>query len=94
MDRTDFKLGEKKYVCVRVKSCANQPFEITGAKYVLRCGEDEEATGDCKIEQWSRGETVLSALIEPKRKNAAYILEYTYQVPPEILKYEVMINVY
>ena len=48
MDRTDFVLGEKKYVCISVKStCGNRPFDVTSAKYILRNGDQEENTGDC-----------------------------------------------
>ena len=94
MDRATFELGEKKYVCICVRStCPNRPFDVTSAKYVLRNGDQEEAKGDCIIEKKSDAETILSALIQPMIKGAIYILEYTYEIPPEIIKYEVRVTV-
>ena len=94
MDRVDFTMGEKKYVCISVKStCGNRPFDVTSAKYILRNGDQEENKGDCIIEKKSYSETILSALIQPKIKGGSYTLEYTYEIPPEILKYEVKVKV-
>ena len=94
MDRATFDLGEKKYVCISVRStCPNRPFDVTSAKYVLRNGNQEEAKGDCIIEKKSDSETILSALIQPMIKGGSYTLEYTYEIPPEILKYEVKVKV-
>ena len=94
MDRVDFTMGEKKYVCISVKStCENRPFDVTSAKYILRNGDQEENKGDCIIEKKSDSETILSALIQPMIKGGSYILEYTYEIPPEIIKYEVKVKV-
>ena len=94
MDRAIFELGEKKYVCISVRStCPNRPFDVTSAKYVLRNGDQEETKGDCIIQKKSDVETILSALIQPMIKGGSYILEYTYEIPPEIIKYEVKVKV-
>lgn len=94
MDKAVFELGEKKYVCISVRStCPNQPFDVTSAKYTLSNGNQEEAKGDCIIEKKSDAETILSALIQPMIKGTTYKLEYTYEIPPEIIKYEVKVAV-
>ncbi len=92
-ERIDFELGERKYVCISVKSTCKKPFDVTSAKYELKKGDDTEDSGDCEITHKSDTETVLSALIQPMAKGATYILEYTYEIPPEILKTEVKIKV-
>lgn len=93
MDRVIFKMGEKKYVCISVRSAYQKVFDVTSAKYVLKNGNQEEASGDCEIDQRSDTETVLSALIQPMINKATYTLEYEYTIPPETLKYEVSIRV-
>lgn len=94
MDKAVFEFGEKKYVCISVRStCPNRPFDVTSAKYILRNGDQEEAKGDCIIEKKSDAETILSALIQPLIKGTTYTLEYTYEIPPEILKHEVRVQV-
>lgn len=94
MERVNFKFGEKKYVCIGVRSCGNRPFEVTKAKFELLCGEEVEASGECEISRRSEQEIVLSSLVEPLRKNATYRLHVTYNIPPEVLKHEVVVNVY
>lgn len=86
------KLGERRKICISVRSLSREAFEITSAKFTLRAGNETEASGSCEIEQRSEQETILSALIQPQRKNAAYVLEYEYEIYPEILKYEVGIQ--
>lgn len=93
MDRATFELGEKKYVCISVKSTNKKPFDVTSAKYSLRNGDQIEASGSCEIDKRNDQETVLSALIQPMIKGATYTLEYNYEIPPEILKYEVKVTV-
>ena len=93
MDRVNFELGEKKYVCISVRSTNHKPFDVTTAKYVLRNGDQEEKSGTCEITRKNDTETVLSALIQPMIKGATYTLEYTYEIPPEILKHEVRVCV-
>ena len=89
----EFDLGEKKYVCISVKSTNGKPFDVTSAKYILRNGNQQEESGECDINQKSDTETILSALIQPQIKGATYFLEYTYTIPPEILKAEVKVQV-
>lgn len=94
MDRVDFKFGEKKYVCISVTSCSREMFEIASAKYSLRIGSEIEASGICEINQKSDDEVILTAIVQPQRNQTLYRLEITYEIPPEILMHEVMINVY
>lgn len=93
MDRVRFRLGEKKYVMIEVRSCNNQPFEVAKATYKLCCGLTEEAAGDCEINQVNDKTVILMALIQPQAKGATYELEFTYQIPPETLIYSVMVKV-
>ena len=92
-ERVTFELGEKKYVCISVKSTCKKPFDVTSAKYILKNGDQKEASGDCEISKRNDQETVLSALIQPMIKGATYTLEYTYEIPPEILIHEVKVTV-
>lgn len=92
-EKVEFELGEKKYVCISVRSACRKPFDVTSAKYILKNGDQKEASGECEISKRDDQETVLSALIQPMIKGGSYILEYTYEIPPEILKYEVKVKV-
>lgn len=92
-DTVKFEFGEKKYVCISVKSTCKKPFDVTSAKYILKNGDQKEASGDCEISKRNDQETVLSALIHPMIKRTTYTLEYTYEIPPEILKHEVRVTV-
>lgn len=92
-ERVTFELGEKKYVCISVRSTCKKPFDVTSAKYILKNGDQKEASGDCEISKRDDQETVLSALIQPMIKGATYTLEYTYEIPPEILIHEVKVTV-
>lgn len=92
-ERVTFELGEKKYVCISVRSTCKKPFDVTSAKYILKNGDQKEASGDCEISKRNDQETVLSALIQPMIKGATYTLEYTYEIPPEILIHEVKVTV-
>lgn len=94
MERVKFKFGEKKYVCIGVRSCGNRPFEVTKARFELRCGDETEASGECEISRRGENESVLSSLLEPLRKNATYHLTVTYDIPPEVLIHEILVNVY
>ena len=42
-ERVTFELGEKKYVCISVKSTCKKPFDVTSAKYILKNGDQKEA---------------------------------------------------
>lgn len=92
-EKVNFELGERRYVCIKVMSSCKKAFDVTSARYVLKNGSQEEASGECEITQKSDTETILSALIQPMIKGGAYTLEYTYEIPPEILKHEVRICV-
>lgn len=92
-ENAEFKLGEKKYVCISVKSTNKKPFDVTSAKYILKNGDQKEASGECEISKRDDKEAILSALIQPMIKGTIYTLEYTYEIPPEIIKYEVKIKV-
>lgn len=92
-EKVRFELGEKKYVCISVRSTCKKPFDVTSAKYVLRNGDQIEKSGECEISKRDDRETILSALIQPMIKGATYTLEYTYEIPPEILKHEVRVCV-
>ena len=92
-ENVEFKLGEKKYVCISVKSTNKKPFDVTSAKYILKNGDQKEASGECEISKRDDKEAILSALIQPMIKGTIYTLEYTYEIPPEIIKYEVKIKV-
>lgn len=93
MECVRFKLGEKKYVAIRVQSCDRKAFEITQAKYILKKGIEAEASGICEIYQDREDSVQLSALIQPQAKNAQYTLEFTYEIPPEILKHVIQVCV-
>lgn len=93
MDKAIFELGEKKYVCISVRSTNKKPFDVTSAKYNLRNGDQIEESGSCEIDKRNDQETVLSALIQPMIKGATYTLEYNYEIPPEILIHEVKVTV-
>ena len=92
-EKVNFELGEKKYVCISVRSTNRKPFDVTTAKYILRNGDQIEKSGECEISKRDDQETILSALIQPMIKGATYTLEYTYEIPPEILKHEVWVYV-
>lgn len=93
MEYVRFRLGEKKYVAIRVQSCDRRTFEVTQAKYILKKGMEIEESGICEIYQDRKDSVQLSALIQPQAKNTQYILEFTYEIPPEILKYAIQVGV-
>lgn len=91
-ERVAFRLGEKKYVDIRVESCDGRPFMIKNAKFVLKNGDQVEISGECQIQQ-DETSVIVSALIQPKIKGGNYTLEFTYEIPPEILMYNVLVSV-
>lgn len=93
MEYVRFKLGEKKYVAIRVQSCDRRAFEVTQAKYTLKKGMETEKSGTCEIYQDREDSVQISALIQPQAKNAQYSLEFTYEIPPEILKHVIQVCV-
>ncbi len=94
MERVEFKLGEKKRVCIRITSTTGEAFEVSNAKYILLAGKEAEDSGVCEINQKSDNEVILTAIVQPQRNNTIYRLEYTYEIPPEILKCDILISVY
>ena len=52
-EKVNFELGEKKYVCISVRSTCKKPFDVTSAKYVLRNGDQIEKSGECEISKWN-----------------------------------------
>lgn len=93
LESTDFILGEKKQVSIIVKSICEKPFEVTDARYFLKVGDEIESSGECFVEQIQNSKSILSALIQPMRKNAIYDLNYSYTIYPEKLLYTVKIRV-
>ena len=93
IETVNFELGEKKYVCICVRSADRHVFEVTSAKYVLKKGDEVEASGQCEIAQVSDSEVTLTALIQPMAKSATYVLEYTYEIPPEVLIHDIRVAV-
>lgn len=93
MECVEFKLGEKKYICISVTSTTGN-IEVTSAKYLLLSGDETEDSGMCEIKQKASNEVILSAIVQPQRNNTVYRLEFTYEILPEILKHDVLVNVY
>lgn len=93
IESTDFKVGEKKEVLIKIRSMCRQPIEVTDATFSLDISEETEASGDCEIRQVSDIECILSALIQPMRKNALYDLNYHYTIYPEELIHTVRVRV-
>lgn len=93
IESTDFKVGEKKEVLINIRSMCRKPMEVTNAKWSLDIGDETESSGDCEITEISSVESVVSALIQPMRKNAVYDLNYTYTIYPEKLKHTVHVRV-
>ena len=63
LEKVGFELGEKKYVCISVRSTNGKPFDVTSAKYVLRNGDQEENLGTCEIMQ--KSDTEPSCCTDP-----------------------------
>lgn len=93
IESTDFRVGEKKEVLIKIRSMCRKPIEVTDATFELTIGEETEAIGDCEVRQISGIECILSALIQPMRKNAIYDLTYHYTIYPEELVYSVHVRV-
>lgn len=92
IESTTFDFGEQKRVRILVQSFNKVPFEVTKATYKLTCDNEEEASGNCEITQEDNDRVILSALINPMRKNALYTLEYDYEIPPEKLIHFVQVK--
>lgn len=94
LEYVDMRLGEKKKVSILVSATYGRTFEITNATFSLVCGNDEESTGDCDIEMLNESECIISALVEPLRKNAIYVLDFWYDIyPKQRLNYKCLVRV-
>lgn len=93
IESTDFRVGERKEVSIKIRSMCRKPIEVTDATFALTIGEETESVGDCEVRQVSDVECILSALIQPMRKNAIYDLTYHYTIYPEELMYNVRVRV-
>ena len=82
------RVGEIRKIVISVKSTCRKAFEIENAKFSLKCGEEEESSGDCTIEMITPTELWMSALIQPQRAKDRYLLRFTYDIGPESLIYE------
>lgn len=92
-EHVDFLLGERKEVCISVYNQCREPFDITSATWVLKKGDEIEKQGNCEITHKSEIESILTALIQPMAKRAEYVLEFTYDIPPQILKKNIQVRV-
>lgn len=92
LESTTFVFGERKRVTIVAKSFNEVPFEVTSASWELRCGEDLEDSGECEVSQEANDRVLISAVVQPQRKNAVYILRYTYEIGSEILIYEIKVR--
>lgn len=86
-------LGEERNVTIAISSTCCKVFEVTSAKYTLKCGSEIEASGECSIKSLGDTKTQLTALVKPMRKNAVYLLEFNYSIHPETFIYQVRIRV-
>lgn len=93
MDAANIIFGEKRNISIMVKSLEKKEFDIEKATYILRRGDEIEASGDCSEFTSNFKEHVLTALIEPKAKSSNYILEFHYTINPEELCYPVSLRV-
>lgn len=93
LENVHFTMGETKRVCIKVTSGYSHPFEISRAQFSLMACDETEEKGDCEIEKIKEHEWILSAIINPKRKNATYTLRFVYDIVPEKLIYDVRIRV-
>ncbi len=82
-------LGEDKYVDLEVRSTQPGIVVIPKAEWVLRRNgvTEVEQMGTCEVNG-----TFISTLVEPQQIGT-YTLEITYEVPPEIRKVRVILDV-
>lgn len=86
-------LGETREVTVRVESTTQKRFEITNAKFFLKHGITTEASGECLVEADGPFAYFLSALVTPQIKCTKYLLQFSYDIHPEHLLYDVYLRV-
>lgn len=66
---------------------------FTATIHAIDAAGEVEASGQCEISQVSDSEVTLTALIQPMAKSATYVLEYTYEIPPEVLIHDIRVAV-
>lgn len=93
LESIDMKCGERRRVYIAIKSIGRQPFEISNATFTLTIGDELDAQGYCDVVEEDFDEVLLGALIQPMRKNAIYMLRFTYEIYPTKLYYDVKIRV-
>ena len=94
IESTTFDFGETKKVCIKIQSTCDEPFEVTNAKWSLQTKSgEEESSGECEVIFENATCSIVSALIQPMRNHANYILEYQYDIQPEHLIHQVIVRV-
>lgn len=93
MQQCHFDFGEQKFVGIKIKSMTKSPLTVENAAYSLTCGDDEETTGECTLEQFNDYTVIVKALINPLRANTIYELRFTYDIGPEHFEYPVKVRV-
>lgn len=94
MAQCQFKFGEKKYVIISVRSIAKGCIvDIAKASWLLTQGGEEEASGQCLIDQQTDDEVWLKAYINPLKNNCYYDLTFDYSVGEERFLYPVKVRV-
>lgn len=83
-----FIFGERKYVWFDIRASGETGFTIQNAKWKLKKGGKEVTSGSCEVDS---GTTVRVLLDPPERGD--FILEMSYEVPPELKKSEVVVLV-
>lgn len=93
MESLTMNFGEKRNIAICVQSTCDQAFDITEASFSLRAGEEVDQSGPCEIKYVNDTNVILTALVEPPRKNCTYSLEFNYKIPPEELIYVCKVRV-
>lgn len=86
-------LGETRSITIRVESTERKRFEITNATFSLKHGITTETKGDCTVEADGQYAYLLSALVTPQIKCTNYLLQFSYDIHPEHLLYDVVLRV-
>lgn len=93
MESLTMTFGEKRNIAVCVRSTCEQAFDIAEASFRLMSGDEVEESGTCGINYVNDTNVILTALINPLRKNCNYSLEFHYSIPPEELIYVCRVRV-
>ena len=92
-DALSISLGETRSVTIRVESTERKRFEVTNASFSLKHGNTTEATGACSVESDGQYAYLVSALVTPQIKCTMYTLQFSYDIYPERLLYDVFLRV-